>query len=86
MTSSVSDDFAGSQAAYAAGCDWHSQRLLAQGSRAPYIVCADYREGRKALTSLENTFSASAVQRVANSEADGSCFIVTASPAAETAL
>ncbi|CAM9331359.1 unnamed protein product [Scytosiphon promiscuus] len=86
MTSSASDDFAGSQAAYAAGCDWHSQRLLAQGSRAPYIVCADYREGRKALTSLENTFSASAVQRVANSEADGSCFIVTASPAAGTAL
>ncbi|CAN0188034.1 unnamed protein product [Scytosiphon promiscuus] len=76
-------DFAGSRSAYAAAVDWQTDRLLRDGStdsRAPYILCADYSEGRKALVSLEEAFSRSAIHRVANSEANGSCFIVTTSP------
>ncbi|CAM9735752.1 unnamed protein product, partial [Hapterophycus canaliculatus] len=87
--SSAYEDFAGSQSAYAAASNWHTERLRrdgATGSRAPYIVCADYRDGRSALASLANTFSRSAINRVSNTEADGSCFIVTASPAAGIAL
>ncbi|CAN0293490.1 unnamed protein product, partial [Scytosiphon promiscuus] len=85
--SSASNDFAGSQSAYAAAVDWHTERLLHDGSaRAPYIMCADYSKGRKALASLEAAFSRSAIHRVANSEADGSCFIITATPIAAAAL
>ncbi|CAN0408422.1 unnamed protein product, partial [Hapterophycus canaliculatus] len=83
------DDFAGSQSAYAAASHWYTERLLrdgSDGSRSPYIVCADYNEGRDALASLQDAFSAFAVHRLSNNEADGSCFIVTASPAAGTAL
>ncbi|CAM9966840.1 unnamed protein product [Scytosiphon promiscuus] len=88
-SSSGSDDFGGRQSAYDAASRWHNEKLLrdeSTGSRAPYIMCADYSEGRKALTSLEDAFSGSAIHRVANNKEDGSCFIVTASPAAGTAL
>ncbi|CAN0117670.1 unnamed protein product, partial [Scytosiphon promiscuus] len=87
--SSASEDFAENQSAYAAAVHWHTERLLRDenaGSMAPFIMCADYREGRKALASLEDAFSRSEIHSVANSEADGSCFIVTASPIAAAAL
>ncbi|CAM9894313.1 unnamed protein product [Scytosiphon promiscuus] len=88
-SSTASDDFAESQSAYAAASTWYTERLLqdtTENNVAPYIACADYSEGRRAFASLEHAFSRSAILRVANSEAEGSCFIVTASPAAGTAL
>lgn len=87
--SSASDDFAGGEPAYAAARNWHTEPLLrdgGEGFRAPYIACADYSDGHRALASLETAFSKSATHRVSNNEADGSCFIVTASPTAGTAL
>ncbi|CAM9625709.1 unnamed protein product, partial [Ectocarpus fasciculatus] len=87
--SSAFDDFARSQSAYSAASKWHADRLsndAAEGSRAPYVACADYKQGRHALTSLETAFTKSAVHRVSNTEADGSCFIVTAFPSSATAM
>ncbi|CAN0059252.1 unnamed protein product [Scytosiphon promiscuus] len=87
--SSASHDFAGGERAYAAACNWYAERLLqdgGEGRRAPHLVCADYPEGHRALVSLENAFSKSAIHRVSNSEDDGSCFIVTASPVVGAAL
>ena len=86
--SSASTDFAtDNSAGYIAASKWCGERLrrdVVRNSRAPYMVCAEYSEGREALTSLETNFGMSAIQRVSNSEAAGSCFIVTASPSAAT--
>ncbi|CBN75410.1 subtilisin-like serine peptidase [Ectocarpus siliculosus] len=86
--SSAFDDFARSQSAYSAASKWHTKRLAhaPEGSRAPYIACADYKQGRHAMTSLETAFTESAVHRVSNTETDGSCFIVTALPSSATAM
>ncbi|CAM9167076.1 unnamed protein product [Ectocarpus fasciculatus] len=87
--SSAFDDFARSQSAYSAASRWHIERLshdAADGSRAPYVACADYKQGRHALTSLETAFAKSSVHRVSNTEADGSCFIVTTSPSSAAAM
>lgn len=87
--SSAFDDFARSQSAYSAASSWYTDRLshdAAEGSRAPYVACAGYKQGRHALTSLETAFTKSAVHRVSNTEADGSCFIVTALPSSATAV
>ena len=86
--SSASADFATENTAgYDAASKWYGERLrrdAARDSRAPYIVCAEYNDGRQALTSLESNFGKSAIHRVSNSETNGSCFIVTASPSAAT--
>lgn len=85
LVSSVSADFADDSAAYTAASNWYGERLVddagGHGFKAPYIGCAEYGEGRHALASLENTFGKSAIHRVSNSKAGGSCFIMTASPA-----
>ncbi|CAM9895106.1 unnamed protein product [Pylaiella littoralis] len=86
LTSTAPADFAGNPVAYTAASNWQSKRLLrdaAQGDlKAPYICCSKFDEGRRALASLENTFGASAIHSVSNSEADGCCFVVTASTTA----
>ena len=84
--SSASNDFAADNSAgYRAASQWYGERLrhgTGGGCRAPYIGCAEYSDGRKALHSLETNFGKSAIHRVSNSKTDGSCFIVTASPSA----
>ena len=84
--SSASSDFAADNSAgYKAASRWYGERLrrdAATESRAPYIVCAEYIDGREALNSLETNFGKSTIHRVSNSESDGSCFIVTASASA----
>ena len=86
--SSASTDFAAENSdGYDAASKWYGERLrrdAAGDSRAPYIVCAEYNDGRQALNSLETTFGKSAIHCVSNSETDGSCFIVTASSSAAT--
>ncbi|CAM9779304.1 unnamed protein product [Ectocarpus sp. 4 AP-2014] len=87
--SSAFADFARSQSAYSAASSWYTDRLsydAAEGSRAPYVACADYKQGRHALASLETAFTKSAIHRVSNTGADGTCFIVTASPSSATAV
>ncbi|CAM9857304.1 unnamed protein product [Pylaiella littoralis] len=90
LDSSAPADFAANPAAFKAASSWHNKRLLRDAAdedlKAPYIGCADYGEGRRALASLENTFGTSSIHRVSNSDADGSCFIVTASTAAAAPL
>ncbi len=84
--SSVLTDFAtDNSAGYSAASRWYGERLRrdsAGSSTAPHIVCAEYGDGREALTSLETAFGKFAIHRVSNSENDGSCFIVSASPVA----
>ena len=87
-SSSASTDFAaGNSAGYNEASKWYGERLrrdAAGDSRAPYIACAEYSNGRQALNSLETNFGKSAIHRVSNSVTDGSCFIVTASSSAAT--
>ena len=73
-----------SAARISSGIRWFSERLRrdAADSSAPYVVCAEYSEGREALDSLETNFNTSVLHRVSNSEMSGSCFIMTASPSA----
>ena len=86
--SSASTDFAANNSAgYIVAYQWYRERLrhdTGGGCRAPYIGCAEYSDGREALHSLETNFGKSAIHRVSNSEKDGSCFILTASPSAAT--
>ena len=86
--SSASTDFAvENSAGYNAASKWYDERLRrdeGKDSRAPYIACAQYSDGREALHSLETNFGKSALHRVSNTETEGSCFIVTASPSAAT--
>lgn len=88
VDSSASDDFTRTDA-YTAASAWNEERLVgeaAESTRAPYVACADYVEGPSALASLESSFGGSNIQRVSNSQVDGSCFIVTASPLAASAM
>eukprot|EP00752_Nemacystus_decipiens_P005062 g4596.t1 len=81
---SASADFTRADA-YIAASVWHNERLLrheAEGTRAPYVACTDYSGGRRAVVSLESSFGKSNVRGISNSEEDGACFIVTASPSA----
>ena len=86
--SSASTDFAaGFSAGYEVASKWYGERLrrdIPGESKAPYLVCAEYSDGREALNALETNFGGSALHRVSNSETDGSCFIVTVSPSAAT--
>lgn len=82
LASTASADFASNASAtYNAAHEWYEQKLLLAGgdTKASHLVCSEYASGQSALTSLTHHFSATAVHPVANSELQGSCFLVTVS-------
>lgn len=88
LTSTANNDFVNNHSAYLAASDWHIRKLsrCSDDAKAPYLVCADYRDGRQALTALRQQWSRSAVQPVANSNAHGSCFLLTVRPSEASTL
>lgn len=47
--------------------------------RAPHLCCADYEDGRKAYSLLQDLLSPEGVTLAAHSEEDGACYFATAS-------
>ena len=74
-------DFDGHDPAYQAAVHWDRQRLRDKFShqRAPYLACAEYGEGRKAMKRLKEFLSPEAIRPASNTVETGTCFIVTAS-------
>lgn len=76
------EDFAGNEASFAGATRWTEERLRSDGvSLAPYLGCAEYSNGREALAQLRRVFGLGSARAIAQSEEDGTCFIVTASHA-----
>lgn len=94
MHTTASQDFAGNNGAYAAANEWDRKRLLLNSANnpenakfAPYVACAEYRQGRDARSRLEDAFGGpSNVQAISYTEAHGACFVATVAPSEAEAL
>ncbi len=86
LRTTATSDFGGHSEAFKAAAAWSGKRLRAswngeQGEhpRAPHLCCADYEDGRKAYSLLQDLLSPEGVTLAAHSEEDGACYFATAS-------
>lgn len=81
LLTTAQDDFEGRDGEFLEALSWQTERLSHSGRAGPHLACAEYGEGRRALSQLGSFLSSPAsVRRVSNSVAQGACFIATASP------
>ena len=82
VRTTANQDFDGYDSAYKATTYWDQGRLrdnADHNKRAPYLACAEYGNGREAMTRLKERLSPDAVRFASHSSESGACFIATAS-------
>lgn len=87
IISTAATDFASNTKAYEAASSWNRDRLSSMPDRrAPYVACANYKQGRGARSRLEDAISFASVEPLSHTKAHGACFVVTALPSEASAI
>lgn len=84
--STAKEDFNGHSVAFDDAVAWHRERLYQGGRSGAHIACAEYGDGLRARSSLDDFLGSATVRPLTNHKEHGTCFIATASPAQARSL